>query len=176
MGTRFRAEKDGVNFFLIDEGADTGPILSQKIVEIYDYEDASALYEKMTIVAEKQLVELLPKLDDLKSFGRAQNNKSANSWRKRDARDGRIDWRMNATNIFNLVRSLSHPYVGAHFTYNNLDYKVWKCKVVHLGAKNIEPGKVLRNSVDSLVIKCGLNSIEISEIEPMIDVEEGEYL
>ena len=168
--------KTGSTFFLIDKGADTGPILAQETIKIHDNDDASTLYEKLTVVSEKQLLDLLPKLHNLKKIGRIQNGNLANSWRKRDAKDGKIDWRMNASNILNLVRSLSHPYVGAHFTFDNYDYKVWKCNIVRFGSKNVEPGKVLRSDNGTLVVKCGVNSIEITEIDPKIDISEGEYL
>ncbi|MFQ8877714.1 MAG: hypothetical protein ACLR7N_03875 [Roseburia hominis] len=44
-------------------------------------------------------------------------DRGGNVWRKRGKRDGEIDWRMSSRAIYNLVRALTKPYVGAHFVY-----------------------------------------------------------
>ena len=100
-----------------------------------------------------------------------------NSWRKRGKEDGRIDWRMSSRNIYNLVRALSRPYVGAHFIHNNDEYKVWKVKeVFEDGYENIEPGKIIRViSNNTFVVKAGENLIEVLECDT-VEIKEGEYL
>ena len=43
--------------------------------------------------------------------------------------DGKIDWRMNASTVNNLVRALSKPYAGAHFSYKEklFGYEILYC-------------------------------------------------
>ena len=48
----------GSTFFLMDEGADTGDILSQRTVPIEDEDDAGTLYEKLKAVACNQTEEI----------------------------------------------------------------------------------------------------------------------
>lgn len=45
-------------------------------------------------------------------------------WRKRVSPDGKIDWRMSAKSIFNLVRGLTKPYIGAYFLEDGKEIKV----------------------------------------------------
>ena len=67
-----------------------------------------------------------------------------NVWRKRGKRDGEIDWRMSSRAIYNLVRALTKPYVGAHFVYQDQEIKVWKVReIITKEYDYIEPGKVL---------------------------------
>ena len=42
-----------------------------------------------------------------------------------------IDWRMSSINIYNLVRALTRPYVGATFIYKDKHIKVWKARDCH---------------------------------------------
>ena len=57
-------KKSGNTFFFMDEGADTGDILSQKSFKINEEDDASSLYQKMVDLAIIQIPEFH---DQLKS-------------------------------------------------------------------------------------------------------------
>ena len=59
-----------------------------------------------------------------------QDHSKANLWRKRSQNDGKIDWRMSAYSIHNLVRGLTKPYSGAHFDLRGKLIKVWKTEII----------------------------------------------
>lgn len=163
-------------FFKIDEGADTGDIVSQVPITI-DYEDdAQALYDKVMVQAVKQVIEFTDGLEQGTLVPRKQPVEG-NSWRKRGKADGCIDWRMSTRAIYNLVRSVTHPYVGAHLEYNGGEYKVWKvAEYPGDGYENLEPGKVLAIYNDgSIDVKAYDGIIRLLDFEAM-DVEEGAYL
>ena len=111
----------------MNEGADTGEILSQdRIVSINQEDDATSLYDKIVQVSLKQLSKLVPALES-GSYNRIkQSNINANSWRKRNYNDGKIDWKMSSESIYNLIRALAKPYSGAHFIHKDKEYTVWK--------------------------------------------------
>ena len=74
---------------------------------------------------------------------------------------------MRATDIHNLIRALTRPYVGAHFTINEKIFKVWKSKILNrkIGLYN-EPGKVLsvKNVDKSYIFDFEINSKERKNI------------
>jgi methionyl-tRNA formyltransferase len=164
-------------FFFMDEGADTGDILSQLKVEISDEDNATTLYEKITLHALDQIKIFVPQLESGSFPRKPQDHKQANIWRKRNKADGQIDWRMSALNIHNLVRSLAKPYPGAHFISKGKGITVWKSKVVQNYPTNIEPGKVISiiNDEEPL-ISCGEQVIQLLETEPKHNLNIGEYL
>jgi methionyl-tRNA formyltransferase len=163
-------------FFFMDEGADSGDILSQEKIEISDDDDATMLYEKVTICALEQIKTFVFQLES-RSFPRvAQDNRQANTWRKRCEADGQIDWRMSACSIHNLVRGLAKPYVGAHFIYQEQKIKVWKTEVVNNVSINIEPGKIITTKQGKAVVKCGEKAIQLLITEPELDLSCEEYL
>ena len=163
-------------FFIMDEGADSGDILSQRPVNIMLDDNASSLYTRVTGTAIAQIEEFLPRLIARTYYLYPQDHSLANNWRKRGAHDGQVDWRMSAKSIYNLVRGLSHPYVGAHFMHRGAEIKVWECKIVTGTPDHIEPGKILRLGESGPIIKTGEGAVELISFHPKVTLNVKEYL
>jgi len=169
-------KKSASTFFFMDEGADSGDILSQEEFEIIYEDDAKSLYSKVSKVALNQIEEFLPKLQN-NSFQRIkQDHEKANIWRKRGKADGKIDFRMTSNAIYNLVRALTKPYVGAHIEYNGQDISIWKVEEIEFDKDNIEYGKVLENDGKSITVKTYDKAIRIVEHDFKVLPKIGEYI
>ncbi len=155
----------GATFFIMDEGADSGDILDQAVIAIDDADDAGTLYEKLKAEAKRQIGSVVEGLSNGTLVARQQDDTAANTWRKRSAADGMIDWRMSATAIHNLVRALAHPYPGAECRHGTGSVKIWKTALVEGALKNLEPGKVLRHNGRQLVVQCGDGAIRLLDHE-----------
>ena len=85
---------------------------------------------------------------------------------------------MNCKNIVKLVNALGKPYCGASVIYKNKTYKVWSAKETKFKIKtnNIEYGKVIKKKKKSYIIKCIDGLIEIKNIQPNLNLSEGQYL
>jgi methionyl-tRNA formyltransferase len=167
--------KTGSTFFFMNEGADSGDILSQKEIEISKEDDSSALYAKISSTALHQIEDFLPELIEGKVNKIAQNHSLANYWRKRNYNDGKIDWRMTSDNILNLVKALNKPYPGAHFVYNELTVKVFHLEILNFELKNIEPGKIISRDKNSLDVKSGDGAVRIL-LDSNLEIKSGDYL
>ena len=163
-------------FFFMDDCADSGDIVSQYPIKISENDNAGTLYKRITEAALKQIDEFLPKLQSGDCKRIKQDHSKSNTWRKRDKNDGKIDWRMSAITIHNLVRGLTKPYIGAHIEYKDEIIKVWETKVIRGGEENIEPGKVILVDNNGIVIKVGENAIRLIKTEPVLDIGPGSYL
>ncbi|ALP52655.1 formyl transferase [Candidatus Tenderia electrophaga] len=169
-------EQTASTFFLMDESADSGDILSQQAVAIAAEDDAGSLYHKLIDTALPQLRQLTTALANGNAERIPQDPSQANYWRKRCAADGRIDWRMSAQGIHNLVRALARPYPGAHCDYAGREVKLWRVRPVATAAVNLEPGKVLQVNDGRLLVKCGAAAVEVIEHEFDPLPREGSYL
>lgn len=170
-------EETASTFFKIDAKADTGDILIQKKIKI-DYEDdARTLYKKVMDVAQDQIIQITDELARKTIIQKKQDTSKGNEWRKRGIFDGEIDWRMSSRAIYNLVRALTKPYVGAHYAIRNQKIKVWRVEEIELkDVSNIEPGKILKvNSQTDYYVKAYDNVIHVLESD-RINLKEGEYL
>ena len=165
------------SFFFMNEGADSGDILSQRAVRIDSCDDARSLYDKLVKTALQQISEFVPQLITRSNPRIPQDSTQSNNWRKRSKADGLIDWRMSAYSIHNLVRALTHPYVGAEFRGTSYNFKVWRSCVVESKLINVEPGKVIgMDNAGKPIVKCGEEALCLLEIEPDVTFLIGEYL
>ena len=169
-------KKTASTFFFMDEGADSGDILSQRHVSISELDDAGTLYDKITKTALDQIEQFVPTLANKTFTMSPQDHSSATYLRKRGRLDGQIDWRMSAVAIHNLVRGLSKPYVGSHFIYDGNDVKVWHSEPLEEKSTNIEPGKILSVDDHGIIVKTGVGKIRLIHIEPQVTLIQGEYL
>lgn len=206
-------------FFLMDEGADSGAILSQVPFEISFEDNAQSLCTKIESIAQKQIndftLEILQRAMQiqqtqnptpispefmssqssnekhnqnvtggqtqffaqiLSSMATPQNHSIANLWRKRGARDGLIDFRMSALGIYNLIRALSKPYVGAEVVYEGKHYKVWAARIVKVEQPNIESGKILCVDSEGILIKAYDEAVLLTHHEFHPLPQAGEYI
>lgn len=167
------------SFFMINVGADEGDIVSQRKVEILYEDNARTLYDKVISVAVEQEIEFTEAFETGTVQLVPQNASEGNSWRKRGKVDGQIDWRMPSRGIYNLVRSLTKPYVGAHFVLDGSEYKVWKVEELPAdGLDNIEPGKLLAVNTDGTIdVKTGIAAVRLIDFEkPHLELKAGDYL
>jgi len=165
------------SFFRMDEGADSGDILSQVQIEINDTDSAATLYNKLTITAKDQVRTFVPQMARNEYHLYKQDNSKSNYWRKRGRKDGEIDFRMSSKAIYNLVRAITHPYVGAHFIFNEQEIKVWTSHVGPELGSHVEPGQLIEiNSENHLLIKTYDGSIWLKEHELIHPPGINEYI
>ena len=171
-------KETGQTFFAINSDADTGLILSQKSIKIEKNDNARTLYNKINKLACQQIRDFLPKLQNNNYKLIEQGEQLANSWRKRTRKDGVIDWRMSTDGILNLIKALTKPYPGAEFEYNDQCIIVWEAERYEYNEyyQNIEPGKVFKIIEGIPVIKCYDGLVKLTNYEPYVVLQEGEYL
>ena len=169
-------KESATTFFMMDEGADSGDIVSQKQFDITYEDDAASLYQKMIDNALSQIEDFVPALRESRLTPTPQDHSKANLWRKRGRKDGEIDFRMNSRTIYNLVRGLTKPYVGAHLMFGEAEVKIWKVREVTMNTNNLEPGLVLEANEKSVIVKTASGAVEILEHEFKSIPEKGTYL
>lgn len=169
-------ERSASTFFFMKEGADDGDILSQVEFDILYTDDAKMLYSKVVDIGIKQIEEFTLKLKNNDYKRVKQNHSLSNIWRKRGKIDGIIDFRMSSRAIYNLVRGLTVPYVGANIRYKNKDIIIWKVEEVKLDMNNIEPGKILSIENNTILVKTYDGAVRLLKHEFEDTPKIGEYL
>ena len=118
-------EKTGVTTMYLDEGMDSGDIILQEEIKIDNNETSGELWDRLSKVGAKLLVETLNQIENKKASRKKQGNNFiiAPMLEKEMAR---INWEeKNAEEIKNLVRGLN-PIMGAYTTLNGKKIKFWK--------------------------------------------------
>ena len=122
----------GASIMLMDEGIDTGPILSQQKVPIAPDDTAGSLTEKLAQLSARLLMETLPVWLSGSITPKPQREADATYTKLLDKADGEIDWRMPAVDIQRRVRAF-HPWPGC--------YTRWRGKTLKVMAATPLPGK-----------------------------------
>jgi methionyl-tRNA formyltransferase len=170
-------KKSASTYFIIDKNADSGDILSQMAFKIKYKDDAKTLYNKVNKIALKQLKQMLIPLEKGKIKRITQNDKKANYWRKRNQKDGIIDFRMTSYAIYNTVRALTKPFIGAHIMYQNQEVKIWETRELRYKRNHIEPGTIMKIKKDhSIMVKTYDGAILLTKHEFNPLPKKGEYL
>jgi len=165
------------SFFSMDAGADSGDLVSEADVAIHPQDDAGSLYARLVEVGRGQVAEITRRLAAGELPRRPQDPTRAGWWRKRGFDDGRVDWRMPAAGIHNLVRALARPYPGAHWLDDGGPVKLWRTRPVTAAVpRDAEPGKILAVADGVPTVRCGDGAIRLLEHEHDGPFTAGSYL
>ena len=162
-------DQSGLTFFFMDEGADGGDILWQRPFSITLWDDAGSIYKKIKELASQAIVEFLPQLENGTALRLPQDHELATYPRKRGKKDGEIVWSAPTMQIYNLVRALTHPYVGAHTFLDGCQVKVWRSALpkssLPPNQQDAAPGTVIAVKNGCLDVRTADGFITISAYE-----------
>ena len=146
----------GICIMKMDNGLDTGPVLSSRKIQIKENDTAKILSERLSLLGSNLIVEVLDKLPDYKV--QMQSTHGITYASKIHKSEAKIDWSLPAQTIDRKIRALS-PFPGAWTEINGERVKLLASKVVD---EEHEAGMVLDTGFS---IACGQKAIEITEAQ-----------
>lgn len=123
------ATPGAANFFVMDEGADSGPILVQEPFDVRSTDDAASVTASLEQAIVRALDRWLPKLLAGEWNPQPQDDTAATYHGKRAPEDGWIDWNKSAREIDALVRATSRPHPGAFTFLKDRKLLVWRSEL-----------------------------------------------
>jgi methionyl-tRNA formyltransferase len=121
--------KTGITLMQMDEGLDTGDILSTFEVDILKTETFASLHDKLAQVGAQALMDLLPNMENYRLTPLPQDNRLATYAPKIRKTDAKIDWKNPANIIEQQIRALN-PYPIAHTTFKGQTLRIYKAEIV----------------------------------------------
>lgn len=123
-----RGEREtGNSMIVLDEGVDTGDIVSQRRIDITDEDTCATVYDKVAASEVEMLREVMPLIHAGRMPRQIQDHARATVLPRRRPEDGIIDWSATTAQLYDWVRALTHPYPGA-FTLLPNGEQVWVWK------------------------------------------------
>jgi methionyl-tRNA formyltransferase len=119
----------GVTLFKIDKGIDTGPIFSQKIVNLEKNETATSLYFKIKTAHHQIIKKFIPLLLKNQLRPLPQDEKHSSFWPARRPEDGEINFSKSVWVAERLIRAVTKPYPGAFYFEFKKKIIIWKASV-----------------------------------------------
>jgi methionyl-tRNA formyltransferase len=152
----------GVTTMRIDEGLDTGDILLQQEMAIFDDDTSETLTPKLAAIGAELMVTTLRGLENGAISPQPQNNGLATLAPILKKEDGRIDFSRSAQEICNRLRGFQ-PWPGAFTSFRGRGLGITAAKVA---SEQTPQGQLLARG-DRVVLGCGNDSaIELLELQP----------
>jgi len=155
----------GVTLMKMDEGLDTGPILSQQAVPILPGDNSQTLHDRLAPLGAELLVQTIPDYIAGKIAPRPQPAEGASYAPKIRKEDGRMDWREPAARCLNRLRAFT-PRPGVFAAIPGPKprlLKIWRADVVE---RSGGAGEILQADKHGLVVACGQGALRILELQP----------
>lgn len=164
----------GVTLLHLDEGVDSGDIVTQRTIQIAPDEQARTLYDKVC----DGLRDMMREVAGLLEAGQPlpaipQDHSQATYLAKRVADDGWIDWDQPAEKIERLIRAVGKPYPGAFTIYKNRKVIIWEARLRPVFNQIGTVGQILTRDGDGVVVQCGEGWVELLLVE---DEAQGEVV
>jgi len=159
----------GITIFLINEGIDTGDILSQEKIKIGEDDTAESLLQKLSRLGEELLLKTLPLWIERKIKPTRQDDSQASLCQLIEREDGHIIWEEEGKNIYNRFRAF-YPWPGIFsFWENNGALERIKFIKINLSEKDQpadhKPGEIF-SMEDKIAVQTLKGIIIIEEIQP----------
>jgi len=157
----------GVTTMQMDEGLDTGAILSQQETGIGPRETAPELMLRLSLAGADLLGETLRRLDEIAP--RAQRERDASFAPVLKREDGLIDWTASAFEIERRVRGFQ-PWPNTYTNHGAGRLVIWRALAQSREADSdlaAPCGTVLKAHADELSVACGESTIlRLEEVQP----------
>lgn len=182
----------GVTMMKMDEGLDTGPILTAESVEVPELMTAQELHDVLAELGAKMIVETLDKYAAGQLEPTPQDDSESSYASMLSKEDGRVDWEKTAKEVADHIRGFN-PWPGA-YTFHNEETKSHRLKL-HLARAaegSGEPGQVIEadpsegvlrvacagsGAVDILTIQApGKRAMDVADFLNGYDIEVGDRL
>ena len=164
-------KETGVTTMYMDVGMDTGDMILTEKVQIDENETTGELWDRLSKIGGKLLVETLKQIEN----GTAPRTPQGNDYTMAPMLDkemSKIDWEnKTAEEIKNLVRGLN-PIMGAYTLLNGKKIKFWKVEVANNLGYDEDNIKMLQNGTvivsdprDGIFIKTKKGILRVIEIQ-----------
>ncbi|WAW14234.1 methionyl-tRNA formyltransferase [Peptostreptococcus equinus] len=156
-------KKTGVTIMYMDEGLDTGDIISTKEFELDNEINAGQLHDIMMVQGAELLIDTIKDIEAGTNKRIKQDDSLSNYAPLMDKDLGHLDFNKKANDLHNLIRGVV-PWPGAWSIYNDQKMKIWKSSVENKNSEQ-EPGKILSVDKNGIRISCKEGILNISEIQ-----------
>jgi methionyl-tRNA formyltransferase len=166
----------GLSTMQIDAGLDTGPILLKQEMPISADETAPQLTSRLALAGAPLIADTLRKLAQGEIMPVTQDDSQATIARPLTKDDGRIEWSLPATQIYNRIRGLD-PWPGAFTHFRGKMCHVWGQPAQAGGAPTAGPGAI-HSTGGEIFVGCGAGTalrLDFAKLEARKRVTSREF-
>ena len=170
-------KKLGISSLLLDEGIDTGRVLSSATFSLAPNDTIREAHAKANNLFPGLLKQAIKKVMKLgRSAGLPQSTGAARYWHQRNDEDGELCcFSMNSRQVLLKIKALSHPYPGAWVRFRGRKVRIFKAELPSVPVCG-SPGKVLFLKGNGPFVVCRDRAVLLTETRPSIKAKAPAYL
>lgn len=149
----------GVTIMQMEAGLDTGPMLHVVTTPITADDTGGSLHDRLAQLGAEAL---LATLHQLPMSSTPQDDAASCYATKLSKPEARIDWRLPATRIHNLIRAFN-PWPVAFTELAGDTVRVWKSRLAQ--GRSGQAGEILAANAEGLLVACGEDALWLEEIQ-----------
>jgi methionyl-tRNA formyltransferase len=154
----------GVTIMEMEEGLDTGPMLSMARIPIEEADTTGSLHDKLATLGARMIVEVLHRMaqDGLPGLHPVpQPEQGVTYAAKISKEEAKLDLSQPADVLARKVRAFN-PFPGAQAQAGASTIKIWNAQPT-TGSGN--PGQVLAADASGIVVACGQGALRLTELQ-----------
>ena len=169
-------KNSGISAHIIDEGCDTGEILSQVIIPISQNDTGNDILNKYKSKYFSLTKDVLDKIESNKLAPLIQDESLATYYGIRKPEDGRINWNWHKERIRNWVRAQANPYPGAFSFVNGNKLTVDEVEEVSNGFTSLTENGIVLEIEPNIIVKTPNGALKLTKFREDIKILKGDQL
>ncbi|GHG58426.1 methionyl-tRNA formyltransferase [Alishewanella longhuensis] len=154
----------GVTIMQMDEGLDTGAMLSKTSCTIAPEDTSTSLYGKLAELGPKALLAALEQLPELQREATVQNDAEANYAEKLHKDEAKLDFTKSAMALEREIRAFN-PWPTSYLDLAQGTVKVWQAEVSS-EQHSAAAGQIIKADKTGIYIACQQQTLVITQLQP----------
>lgn len=153
----------GITIMQMDEGLDTGAMLSKVHCAITPQDTSASLYSTLADLGPKALLAALEQLPHLQQHAVVQDDTAANYAEKLHKDEARLDFNKTAVALEREIRAFN-PWPVSYLELAQGTVKVWQAKVSP--EQHATAGQIIQADKSGIYIACQQQTLVITQLQP----------
>ncbi|MCE0556574.1 methionyl-tRNA formyltransferase [Motilimonas sp. E26] len=153
----------GVTIMQMDEGLDTGAMLSKSELPILAGDTSASMYDKLAELGPNALLDTVAAIANQTAQAQPQDDALANYAKKLSKEEALINWQDSAEFIERCVRAFN-PWPCSYFQLDGQNIKVWQATVIKQNA-NVAAGTIISADKHGIQVATGDGILNLQQIQ-----------
>ena len=156
-------EETGVTIQQMNEGVDTGDIISQEVVKLDVKETGASLFDKLAVCGAQLIVKTLDEIEKGSITPIKQDDSKSTHAKMLNKEMGKLDFSQDAVVLERKIRGLN-SWPSAYTYFNGKTLKIWDADVAEADVSG-ECGSICEVTKDSFCIVTGKGLLRVKEVQ-----------
>ncbi|MCE2594237.1 methionyl-tRNA formyltransferase [Motilimonas cestriensis] len=153
----------GVTIMQMDEGLDTGAMLSKSELPILASDTSASMYDKLAELGPNALLETVAAIANQTAQAQPQDDALANYAKKLSKEEALINWQDSAVFIERCVRAFN-PWPCSYFQLDGQNIKVWQADVIEQTV-DVAAGTIMSADKQGIQVATGDGILNLQQIQ-----------